>query len=769
MKLSLFCDSHFGINTSVKNEVLCLTHFVLGFAHHFLHAHHFYHLEIIFCFIKFFIRKGEIQTMAELKLDSSVRYLSGVGEKRALILANMGIFTIKDLLYHFPRAYQHRGKVGLLRNSYNGEVGAFVLTVSSQPHTAALKGRMTMTKLTAVDESGKCNITFFNQSYVSKVFNIGDTYRFWGKIQRKGNMISMASPSYEPWSEEKPLPEFYPIYPLSGSLTQKYMSKIISAALEILEKCGIKDILPESLAEEHSLLSPRNALRIIHDPGSYAMLELARKRFMWEELYSFAMAISLSKNKTKEARAPVFSPVDMEEFYSVFPFSPTNAQRRVIGETQADMTDKRGIGMSRLICGDVGSGKTMCAAAAMFMAVRNGYQAALMAPTEILAVQHYNDLGAVFAKLGIRCELLCGSSTASQKRIIKKGLKEHTIDCIIGTHALLTRDVEFKKPGLIITDEQHRFGVMQRASLGDKGKGSHILVMSATPIPRTLALIMYGDLALSYIDEMPPGRKKVSTFTVDESYRERMNGFIEKQAKEGRQTYIVCPAIEAEEDEGLVGLDFEPEKEKNLQKLKNATEYADTLRKCLPGLNISLMHGKMKPKEKDEVMQSFARGEIDVLVSTTVIEVGVNVPNATLMIVENAERFGLSQLHQLRGRVGRGAHKSWCILVSDAKGQNAVSRLEVMTQTNDGLEIAKKDLELRGPGDFLPDKEGSARQSGGFEFRIASLCDDTSHLESAFEYAQKTLEADPLLQRPENSGIKSLAESYFGIIGNTVN
>ena len=672
-------------------------------------------------------------------------------------------------MYHFPRAYQHRGKIGLLCNAYDGEVGAFLLTVSSQPHTATLKGRMTMTKFSAVDESGKCNITFFNQNYVSKIFNIGDTYRFWGKIQRKGNMISMASPSFEAWSEDKPLPEFYPIYPLSGTLTQNYMAKIIASAIELLEKQGISDILPERLSEKHSLLSPKGALKAIHNPQSYSMLDMARNRFMWEELYTFALTISMSKNHNKKAGAPVFEKADMEKFYSVFPFKPTGAQQRVIGEMESDMTDKSGIGMSRLICGDVGSGKTMCAAAAMYMAVKNGYQSALMAPTEILATQHYNDLGVIFAKSGIRCELLCGSSTAAQKKMVKKGLKDGSIDCVIGTHALLTKDVEFNAPGLIVTDEQHRFGVMQRASLGEKGKGCHVLVMSATPIPRTLALIMYGDLSLSYIDEMPPGRKKVSTFTVDESYRERMNGFIEKQAAEGRQTYIVCPAIEAQEDEGLVGIDFEPEKENNLQKLKNATEYADELQKRMPKVRVSLMHGRMKPKEKDEVMQSFARGEIDVLVSTTVIEVGVNVPNATLMIVENAERFGLSQLHQLRGRVGRGQHKSWCILVSDAKGQNALSRLEVMTETNDGLEIAKKDLELRGPGDFLPDKEGSARQHGGFAFKVASLCNDTAHLEEAFEYARITLEADPELKRPANYGIKRLTEEYFGRISNTVN
>ncbi|MBE6574309.1 MAG: ATP-dependent DNA helicase RecG [Ruminococcaceae bacterium] len=707
--------------------------------------------------------------MGNINTASSVRYLPGVGEKRAATLANMGIYTIRDLLYHFPRAYQHRGDVRLLGEMDDGDTASFILTVASQPRTATLKNRMTLTKFTAVDESGMCNITFFNQNYVSKIFNVGEDYRFWGKLSRKGNTLSLNSPSFEPCVEGKPLPEFFPIYPLSGSLTQKYMAKIIAAALEVAKKDKMPDILPYGIVEEHSIPSLNFCLCAIHNPSSYEMLEAARKRFIWEELYTFALAISMSKNKTKEGNAPVFAKVDMEEFYSVFPFDPTGAQRRVIAEAENDMCNKSGVGMSRLICGDVGSGKTMCAAACMFMAVRNGYQCALMAPTEILATQHYNDLGVIFAKLGIRCELLCGSTTAAQKRVIKKSLKDGSIDCIIGTHALLTKDVEFKAPGLIITDEQHRFGVMQRAALGDKGKGSHILVMSATPIPRTLALIMYGDLSLSYIDEMPPGRKKVSTFTVDESYRERMNGFIEKQSLEGRQTYIVCPAIDSEEDEGLVGLDYDPEKEKNTPKLKNATEYAENLQKLMPKVKVALMHGKMKPKEKDEVMAAFAKGEIDVLVSTTVIEVGVNVPNATLMIVENAERFGLSQLHQLRGRVGRGQHKSWCILVSDTGNPVSAARLEVMTKTNDGLEISKKDLELRGPGDFLPDKSGSARQHGGFSFKVASFCDNTGHLERAFEYAQKTLADDPLLQKIENLPAKALVTGYFGIISNAVN
>ncbi len=707
--------------------------------------------------------------MGSVNFETSVRYLNGVGEKRALDLANMGIYTIRDLLYHFPRAYQHRGNVRLLCEAEDGESAAFIMTVASQPHTARLKGRMTLTKFSAVDESGKCNITFFNQSYVSKVFTVGATFRFWGKIQRKGKSIFLTSPAYEPYIEGLPLPEFYPIYPLSGSLTQKYMGKIISSALAMLDTEAIGDILPPELVKENHLPTLDYALRAIHNPMSYELMERARRRFVWEELYIFALAISLSKKKTVDGNAPIFKACDMENFYSAFPFAPTGAQRRVIAEIEQDVTDPKAQGMSRLVCGDVGSGKTLCAAAAMYMAAANGYQCALMAPTEILATQHYNDLSVIFAKLGIRCELMAGSTPAAKKRLVKQGLKEGTIDAVIGTHALLTKDVEFARAGLIITDEQHRFGVMQRAALGEKGKGSHILVMSATPIPRTLALIMYGDLSLSYIDEMPPGRKKVSTFTVDESYRERMNGFIEKQATEGRQVYIVCPAIEAEEDEGLVGLDYTPETEYSQPKLKNATEYAEKLKAEMPNVRIALMHGRMKSSEKDDIMSRFAKGEIDVLVSTTVIEVGVNVPNATLMIVENAERFGLSQLHQLRGRVGRGEHKSWCILVSDSKGQEAKARLLAMTETNDGLEIAKKDLAIRGPGDFLPDKRGVARQHGGISFKVASLCENTADLEAAFAYSGNTLSKDPKLDLPENQVAAKRVESFFDLNRTTVN
>ncbi len=707
--------------------------------------------------------------MGNITFDTSVRYLTGVGEKRAAELSRIGIVTVRDLLYHFPRAYQHRGNVKLLSEAVDGETCAFILTVSSAARNAMVKGRMTLTKLHAFDESGKCNITFFNQGYLSKEFTVGRTFRFWGKLQKKkGNIYEMTSPSFEVYEEGFALAEFFPVYSLTGGLTQKYMGKIISNALNLLDKNTIEDILPEDMRRQYHLPMLDWALRAIHNPMNYEAMERARKRFIYEELYIFALAVSLSKKRSKKLSAPRISTPDLEEFYSLFGFEPTGAQRRVVSEIASDMAG--GEAMSRLVQGDVGSGKTLCAAGAVYIACKGGYQSAFMVPTEILATQHYNDLKEVLYKAGINCALLTGSTPKKRKDAIKSALLAGEIDCVIGTHALLTEDVGFMRPGLFITDEQHRFGVMQRKALGDKGKDCHMLIMSATPIPRTLALMMYGDLSLSCVDEMPPGRQKISTFLVDESYRARLWGFIEKQVKEGRQVYIVCPAIEAAEgEEGLVGMDWRPDDQKPVIQLKNATEYAEELQKAFPDIRVATMNGRMKPAEKDEIMAGFAANEIGVLVSTTVIEVGVNVPNATLMVVENAERFGLSQLHQLRGRVGRGSYKSWCILVSDAKGETALARLETMTKTNDGFVIAKKDLELRGPGDFLPNKQGSARQHGGFSFTVASVCDNMEELEKAFAFATEVLCADPRLDKAENQGAARRVEEYFFFNRNAMN
>lgn len=708
-----------------------------------------------------------------LRPDTPVRYLSGVGAKRAGQLAGMGIETVRDLLYHFPRAYQHRGDVHTLAEGKLGEVGAFILTVSAAPVSARLKGRLTLTKMSAFDETGKCDITFFNQAYLRDVFPVGSTFRFWGKLERRKGRFQLTSPDYEPYYDGLSLPEFKPVYPLTEGITQKYISKIISAALEQITGIEQMDILPDKVRVKYALPELRRALGDIHNPEDYSSMEKARRRFVFEELYIFALGIMLTKKQIQAGKAPVFANTDTREFEKALPFPLTRAQKRVISEIAADVGNKDAVPMSRLVSGDVGSGKTVCAAAAAYMALKSGYQAAIMAPTEILAHQHYEDLKPLFEKFGFGCELLTGSTPAAKKREIRAALAAGRLPLVIGTHALLTSGVEFACAGLFVTDEQHRFGVMQRAALAEKGVDAHVLVMTATPIPRTLALILYGDLSLSQVDEMPPGRQKVLTFLVDESYRERMTGFIEKQALEGRQVYIVCPSIEgdSENEEGTVGIEYDGHSgQTSVPVLKNAVDYEKTLKAALsPKIKTALMHGRLPAVEKERIMESFAKGEIQVLVSTTVIEVGVNVPNATLMIVENAERFGMSQLHQLRGRVGRGKYKSWCILVSDTQNEVALERLNAMTETSDGYLIAQKDLALRGPGDFFPSHSGKARQHGAAGTFLSAKCADMNDLRSAFDAAAQTVEKDPLLEKAENRPAHSALEELFEIRTATLN
>ena len=716
--------------------------------------------------------------MASINFKTPVRYLSGVGEKRAEQLEKLGIRDVGGLLRHFPRAYQHRGDIKPLAEAKNGEIGAFLLTIGSAPKSARLKGRMVLTKIAAFDDTRSCTLVYFNQAYVKDVFTVGATFRFWGKVSVRAGRIELASPDYEPYYDGRPLPEFTPLYPLTKGITNKYISKIIDNALSSLSVADCDDPLPKSIRQRAKLTELDWSLRAIHRPSNYDMMDRSRRRFVFEELFNFALGVSMQRREVEKTYAPIFDKTDMTRFFDAVGFELTGAQKRVLAEIEADLTHPDGRQMSRMVSGDVGCGKTVCAAAAIYMAVSNGYQAALMAPTAILATQHYNDLSALFGKLGYRVELLCGSTTAAKKRKIYAGLASGELMIVVGTHALISAGVEFKNAGLFVTDEQHRFGVMQRAELarkGDNGLSAHTLVMSATPIPRTLALILYGDLDVSRVDEMPPGRQKVSTFTVDESYRDRLNGFIRKQAEEGHRTYIVCPAIEsAEKDEdgspseSIVGLDYRAGQESQPE-LKNAVEYAEELRTCVfPDLRVELMHGRMKSAEKDEVMSRFAAGDIDVLVSTTVIEVGVNVPEATLMVVENAERFGLSQLHQLRGRVGRGKAKSWCILVSDSKGQVAKERLKTMCETNDGYKIAQKDLELRGPGDYFANENGS-RQHGQHPLALSSMCSDMDDLKLAFECAADTLQSDPDLSHPENAALAEAMRGFFAASTGTMN
>ena len=673
-----------------------------------------------------------------LGLNTSVKELYGVGAARAKAYARLGIHDLRGLITHYPRRYENRGDVRALAACDGGERCSFILTVATEPKGATLKGRMSILKFRAFDDSASCEITYFNQSYLKSVFTPGLTFRFYGKLEKKGSKYFLGSPTYEPYSESVPLPPLVPIYPSTEGLSQKQIAKDIATAIGVIGPHNISDALPEDIRLRNSLCTYSYAIGNIHRPESYAALATAKKRLMFDEFFMFSLGLSLTRAKKRASPAPACADVDTSPLTSLLPYALTGAQRRVISEISSDMS--RPEAMSRIVVGDVGCGKTVCAAAAIYIAVKNGYQAALMAPTEILALQHFGDLSPLFEKLGIRCALLTSSVTKAKKQKIYEALANGECDVAIGTQALLSEGVAFKSPALVVTDEQHRFGVNQRALLSQKGGGTHVLVMSATPIPRSMALALYGDLDLSLIDEMPAGRQRVDTFVVDSGYRERLERFIEKQVAEGGQVYVVCPAIESEEDdEGDISIaDINSFGEiKKKPKLRSAIEFSEELASRFSNLAVDRLHGKMKYAEKDEVMRRFAEGKTDILVSTTVIEVGVNVPNASLMIVENAERFGLSQLHQLRGRVGRGKRKSYCVLVSDAEGDSSRERLQTMHTTYNGFEIAEKDLAMRGPGDFLGNAESDGiRQSGEVGFRLGALCDDTGLLELAFSEAR---------------------------------
>ncbi len=686
-------------------------------------------------------------TEKNIKLVSPLTALSGVGEKRAELFETLGVFTVGDLLRHFPRLYQNRGDTSTLcEAALSGETSSVIMTVGSEPASATVKNRMNLTKFFAFDESGKCQIVFFNQPYVKKLFHIGEVYRFYGKVTRTKNSWSMSSPDFEPAFLGRSLPDFYPIYPLTAGLSQKIMRSVISLALDLLQESEFAETVPDSVREKNSLVSIKDALFGIHRPSSMREIENARKYFVFEELYDFALKVTKNAKKKEglPGRVLEISNADKRAFVEKLPFKLTGAQARVIREIYADMAS--GKAMHRLLSGDVGSGKTLCAAASLYLAAKNGVQGALMAPTEILATQHYHDLCELFEPLGVKCTLLVGSMTKKEKNIALAGLQSGESAVAIGTHALISENVLFADLALAVIDEQHRFGIDQREALMRKGRDVHTLGMSATPIPRTLAMSIYGDLDHSALDELPPGRQKVSTFLVDESYRERLNGFVHKEALLGHKVYIVCPSIEgdgreieadSEEYSGSFVDLFGNKIEKTpLIRLKNAVEYADRLSKAFPDIKIACLHGKMPSAEKERAMADFVSGDTAVLVSTTVIEVGVNVPTATLMVIENAERFGLSQLHQLRGRVGRGKDKSWCVLVSEAENELSKKRLTSLCETTDGYKVAEADLALRGPGDFLTAANDSLRQHGSLAFKMADLYSDVELLVKAFEAAK---------------------------------
>lgn len=726
-------------------------------------------------------------------LDTPVTSFRGVGEARAAALFKLDIFCAGDLLRCYPRAYQNRGDtVSLaeirekLRNNEGNTPFSVVLTIASEPNVSMLKRGMTLLKVRAFDETDAVEITYFNQTYLRDKLTTGATFRFFGRFILEKSKLKLNSPISEPYVEGVPLPDIVPVYPLSAGLSQKVMTNLVREAIRLCAN-DLTEFLPSDARIELSLPTTAYTIENIHKPESMEALESAKRRLVFDELYLMFLSLALSGAKLKRDNTiPMkLSHADADAFKAVLPFALTNAQRRSVNEIVADMGGD--FLMNRILTGDVGSGKTVVAAAAIYTAVKNGYRAALMVPTEILARQHYEDLSELFGKLGITCALLTGSTKKKEREQILHGLSdgvlgldipENKIDVVIGTHALISGDTVIDRLGLAVIDEQHRFGVTQRAALFEKAADVHCLVMSATPIPRTLTLATYGSIDVSRIDELPAGRQKIDTFIVDERYRARLNAFIRKQADEGHQVYVVCPAVEeAEEDEKtydgnnsdeMTNLPLIPNWRDTSVPLKAATAFAEVLAEALPDLKVGYVHGKQKNAEREAVMGAFAAGELDVLVSTTVIEVGVNVPNATLMIVENAERFGLSQLHQLRGRVGRGKAKSYFILVSDTKNPLAQERLNAIKSTTDGFKVAEYDLELRGPGDFIG-QNGIIRQHGQMNFTLAATCRDTELIERASFYAKRTAADDPELESETNRRARKQLERFVKDFSGTQN
>ncbi len=665
--------------------------------------------------------------------STNIQYLKGVGEKRAGLLNKLGLFTVGDLLQFFPRDYMDWRKISTIDEAPYDMPCCIRAVVNHKPKGAKIRKGMTIYKTVVTDGHSLMDITIFNNKYSAEGMEAGKEYIFYGKVGGNFHRREMNSPMVTKVEGEM---RIHPIYHQTAGINSKSVEKLVNQVLSGGEKY-FEDCLPLSLREKLCLMEYNDAIYQMHFPTNEDLLSEARRRLIFEELFLFQsglMSLRGSRNET----TPVFFEKDYtEEFYSLLPFSPTSAQRRAVSESVKQMLSQNV--MNRLLQGDVGSGKTAVACALIYNAVKNGYQCAFMAPTEILAQQHFQTCKKFFENTDISIALLTGSVTAANKRKIKENLKNGETDLIIGTHALIQDDVEFPKLGLVITDEQHRFGVKHRGALSQKGERPHTLVMSATPIPRTLALMIYGDLDVSVLDELPPGRQPIETYSINSKIRDRAYGYVKKHLDEGRQGYIVCPLVEEGETE-----------------LAAAEEYAKRLSEgFFAGYEVGLLHGKMKPKDKEQVMARFVSGEIKLLVSTTVIEVGVDVPNSVIMVIENAERFGLSQLHQLRGRIGRGQYKSTCILITDAQNEATKERMKIMTQTTDGFKVADADLKMRGPGDFF-----GARQHGLPQMNMASLT-DTETLTEANRFAKEIIHDDPNFEKEENKYLKAAIEKLF--------
>ena len=680
------------------------------------------------------------------RLTDPVSMLKGIGPAKQKLFAALNIFTLEDLICHFPRGYEDRTKLVTVAELEADKPACFRAMVMNTPRTSHIRKGLDLTRVQVADHTGRLNLTFFNSRFAAENLEYGAEYVFYGSISGDYSGYGMTNPVFEPvHSAGVTTRRVLPIYPLTAGLTNAAMLKAVRQALAVCDPP--MEILPEAIRREYGILDAAEAYRVIHEPTDMEQAMQARKRMIFEEFFVFSAGLSLMRSARAQKKTAPYANTDLAPFYGSLPFTLTGAQQRAIDEILADL--QKGAPMNRLVQGDVGSGKTMVAAAAAYCTAINGKQSALMAPTEILAEQHYASLSNLFAPMGISVALLTGSMTPKEKRTVREALAAGEIQLAVGTHALISESTTFRDLGLVITDEQHRFGVGQRSRLSAKGDDPHLLVMSATPIPRTLALLMYGDLDVSILDELPPGREAVDTFLVGESYRARINAFIRKQVAEGHQCFVVCPAVE--ENDGL--------------DIKSAAVWAQTLQQTVfPDLRIALLHGQMKGIEKEAAMASFARQEADVMVATTVIEVGVDVPNATLMVIEDADRFGLSQLHQLRGRVGRGSAKSYCILTTHNRNPETLQRLKALCSTTDGFKIAEEDLKLRGPGDFF-----GSRQSGLPAFRMADLNFDMGLLKQAQQASAQWIDRFGTADTPEAQALRQRVEQLFSRAEGTMN
>ena len=680
------------------------------------------------------------------RLSDPITILKGIGPSKAAQFAALNIHTLQDLICHFPRGYEDRTKLVTIDKLEVDKPACFRAMVMNTPRTAHIRKGLDVTKVQVAAHTARLTLTFFNQKFTTNQLQYGKEYIFYGAVSGDFIGYNMTSPAFEAL-DAPPVTtrRILPIYPLTAGLSNASVLKAVRQALAICDTPA--EIIPASVRQQYGILPAQRAYYAIHEPSSMAEAEQAKRRLIFEEFFVFSAGLSLMRASRAGKQTDRYENTDLTAFLAALPFRLTGAQNRAIDEIMADF--RKGTPMNRLVQGDVGSGKTMVAAAAAYCATQNGRQSALMVPTEILAEQHHESLSKLLTPLGVRVGLLTGSMKEKEKKAVRAAILEGSLDLIVGTHALLSATTVFSNLGLVIADEQHRFGVAQRSRLSAKSSDPHLLVMSATPIPRTLALIMYGDLDVSILDELPPGRQPVDTFLVTESYRPRINAFIRKQVDEGHQCYVVCPAVEENEELNI----------------KSAELWADTLQTAVfPDLKVSLLHGRMKGAEKEAVMSSFARGESHILVATTVIEVGVDVSNATLMVIEDADRFGLSQLHQLRGRVGRGKAKSYCILTSHNRNGETLQRIKAFCKTNDGFRIAEEDLRLRGPGDFF-----GSRQSGLPVFRVADLSCDLQTLKDAQAASAQWIDDFGTADTPEANALRQRIAALFATTEGAMN